>query len=232
MVVQIADPKVQDKDEAVDKLEVKGPQEPDNGGGPDPNFYANVGDALLTIRSEIPFLFEKELTYDIYTDDITFRDPRNSFHGLRSYKIIFWSLRLHGKIFFRKIFVDVKSLCQVSEREIRMRWCVHGVPRIPWEAEGIFDGVSIYRLDRHGKIYEHEVSNVIFRDPPVVRLPLLANLLLNPRPQRQPCPGAWYAESMQSFLFHLQHFSWVRMYMVLLMSMQLLNPRGLVASSS
>ena len=39
----------------------------------------------------------------------------------------------------------------------RMRWTVHGIPRVPWDAEGIFDGISTFRLDRKGKIYEHQV---------------------------------------------------------------------------
>ena len=29
-----------------------------------------------------------------------------------------------------------------------------GYPRVPWEAVGIFDGVSEFRLDSSGKIYE------------------------------------------------------------------------------
>ena len=36
----------------------------------------------------------------------------------------------------------------------RMRWSVVGYPRVPWEACGIFDGVSEFRLDNNGKIYE------------------------------------------------------------------------------
>ena len=36
----------------------------------------------------------------------------------------------------------------------RMRWSVVGYPRVPWEACGIFDGVSEFRLDSNGKIYE------------------------------------------------------------------------------
>ena len=39
----------------------------------------------------------------------------------------------------------------------RMRWTVHGIPRLPWDTEGIFDGVSTFRLDRSGRIYEHQV---------------------------------------------------------------------------
>ncbi len=58
---------------------------------------------------------------------------------------------------------------------------MHGVPRIPWDAEGIFDGISTYKLDSHGKIYEHSVDNMILRDPPMFANPaLLANLNFQP----------------------------------------------------
>ncbi len=40
----------------------------------------------------------------------------------------------------------------------RMRWTVRGIPRVPWNAEGVFDGVSTFRLDRKGMIYEHQAS--------------------------------------------------------------------------
>ena len=39
-----------------------------------------------------------------------------------------------------------------------MRWTVVGNPRVPWEAQGFFDGVSNFKLDKHGKIYEHKVG--------------------------------------------------------------------------
>jgi len=38
----------------------------------------------------------------------------------------------------------------------RMRWTVRGTPRVPWDAVGIFDGVSTFRLDKDGRIYEHQ----------------------------------------------------------------------------
>lgn len=92
---------------------------------------------------------------DIYRDDITFRDPRNAFSGLKNYKLIFWSLRFHGRIFFTKLYVEVRRIWQPQDGLICMRWTVHGIPRVPWEAEGTFDGISQYKLDSDGKIYEH-----------------------------------------------------------------------------
>lgn len=32
-------------------------------------------------------------------------------------------------------------------------------------ASGTFDGISIYRLDRAGRVYQHEVTDVQLRDP-------------------------------------------------------------------
>eukprot|EP00775_Hariotina_reticulata_P003636 gene3636-3897_t len=156
------------------------------------DYYANVGDAIRTLREDIPLLFERELNYDVYRDDITFRDPRNTFSGIKNYRLIFWSLRFHGRIFFKKLYVEVKRIWQPQDGLICMRWTVHGVPRVPWEAEGTFDGISQYKLDSEGKIYEHAVDNVILRDPPVQGIgPLLAGLNLVPGTPQQPCPGAW-----------------------------------------
>jgi hypothetical protein len=126
----------------------------------------------------------------IYRDDITFRDPRNSFSGLKNYRTIFWSLRFHGRIFFTRLYVEVKRIWQTEDGCIRMRWTVHGVPRVPWEAEGTFDGISQYKLDHEGKIYEHAVDNVILRDPPVGLVPWLFNV--NLRPAQQAMPGAFF----------------------------------------
>ncbi|GFH29573.1 uncharacterized protein HaLaN_28257, partial [Haematococcus lacustris] len=117
----------------------------------------------------------------------------NRFTGIKNYKLVFWSLRFHGQLFFTKLYVEVKRIWQPTDDVIKMRWTVHGVPRVPWEAQGIFDGVSTYKLDNAGKVYEHCVDNVLLRDPPMVaNSPLLAGLNLVPSsPQQQPYPGSW-----------------------------------------
>jgi len=80
-----------------------------------------------------------------------------------------------------------------------MRWTVHGVPRVPWEAEGIFDGISTFKVDNNGKIFEHAVNNLILRDPPRQGNPILAglNLIRLPRAQELPCPGAWFKAQLE-----------------------------------
>ncbi|KAL8541119.1 hypothetical protein ACS0TY_002408 [Phlomoides rotata] len=128
-------------------------------------YYVNTGYAIRTLRKEFPELFYRELIFDIYRDDIVFKDPVNAFSGIENYKSIFWALRFNGRVFFRALWVDITSMWQPMENTIRVRWTVHGIPRIPWERRSRFDGTSEYKLDKDGKIYEHKVHNIALNGP-------------------------------------------------------------------
>ncbi|XP_052208396.1 uncharacterized protein LOC127812109 [Diospyros lotus] len=129
------------------------------------DFYVNLGLAVRTLREDLPLLFTKDLNYHIYRDDVTFSDPLNTFAGIENYKLIFRALRFHGRILFREIGLEVLRIWQPSENVILIRWNLRGIPRVPWEAKGQFQGTSRYKLDRHGKIYEHKVDNLAFNFP-------------------------------------------------------------------
>lgn len=133
-------------------------------------YYVNMGDAIRTLREELPQLFYRDLTYSIYRDDIVFKDPLNTFVGIENYKSIFWALRFHGKVFFKALWVDIMSVWQPVESTIMIRWTVHGIPRVPWDSRGRFDGTSEYKLDKDGKIYEHQVHNIALNAPPKFRV--------------------------------------------------------------
>ncbi|XP_027352333.1 uncharacterized protein LOC113863106 [Abrus precatorius] len=130
------------------------------------NYYLNMGYAIRSLREDYPALFHRELCFDIYRDDIVFKDPLNTFTGIENYKSIFWALRFHGRIFFKALWIDLTSVWQPVENVIMVRWTVHGVPRVPWESRGRFDGTSEYKLDKNGKIFEHRVHNVALNKPP------------------------------------------------------------------
>ncbi|GAV69896.1 DUF2358 domain-containing protein [Cephalotus follicularis] len=130
------------------------------------NYYVNMGYAIRTLREELPDLFFRELSFDIYRNDIVFKDPLNTFISIQNYKSIFWALRFHGRILFKALWVDIISVWQPVENIIMVRWAVHGIPRVPWESRGRFDGTSEYKLDKNGKIYEHRVDNIAINSPP------------------------------------------------------------------
>lgn len=133
---------------------------------------------------------------DIYREDIVFSQSSLTIKGLKNYKLIFWSLRFHGRLFFSRLTVDVLRIWQPEDHQIKMRWRVVVVPRVWWQAEGTLDGISTYKLDRNGKIYEHRVDNVQLRDPPITNPVLYAlNYIQLPgmQPQQMPVPGSWFA---------------------------------------
>uniref|UniRef100_A0A5B6ZH78 NTF2-like domain-containing protein n=1 Tax=Davidia involucrata TaxID=16924 RepID=A0A5B6ZH78_DAVIN len=169
------------------------------------DFYLNLGLAVRTLREDLPLLFTKDLNYDIYRDDITFLDPLNTFTGIEKYKLIFWALRFHGKILFREISLEVFRVWQPSENVILIRWNLRGVPRVPWEAKGQFQGTSRYKLDRNGKIYEHRVDNLAFNFPQRLKpaasvLDLVAACPASPNPTFLWGPPDVYSSSSSSWV--------------------------------
>lgn len=181
------------------------------------DFYVNIGYAIRTLREELPTMFYKDLTYDIYREDIVFRDPLNMVGGLGNYKLIYRALRFHGKIFFKALWVDILWVWQPSDNVIMVRWQVRGIPRVPWEAQGIFDGTSEYKLDKGGKIYEHKVDNVALNARPKFKIPTVADLL-----RVGACPSTPKPTFFQTTLLvfsviwpYLLQFTWVRYYLAL-----------------
>lgn len=113
-------------------------------------------EVVETLKRDLPTLFEKDISYDIYTQDIYFQDPVNKFKGKLSYRVIFWTLRFHAQLFFTQIYFDLHNVShQLSEEIILAEWTVRGVLRVPWKAKVFFNGYSTYKLNQNNLIYEH-----------------------------------------------------------------------------
>ncbi len=110
---------------------------------------------IAILKQDLPTLFESDISYDIYTQDIFFRDPVNKFKGKFNYRIIFWTLRFHAQLFFTEIAFDLHDVSQSAEDTILAKWTVRGVLRVPWKARLFFNGYSTYKLNNEGLIYEH-----------------------------------------------------------------------------
>ncbi|MEH1942857.1 MAG: DUF2358 domain-containing protein [Nostoc sp.] len=110
---------------------------------------------IETLKQDLPTLFQKDISYDIYTQDIYFKDPVNTFKYKFNYRIIFWTLRFHARLFFTQIYFDVHEVYQSTEDTILAKWTVRGVLRVPWKAGLLFNGYSTYKLNQDNLIYEH-----------------------------------------------------------------------------
>ncbi len=110
---------------------------------------------INTLKEDLPTLFEKDISYQIYTQDIYFKDPVNTFKYKFNYRIIFWTLRFHARLFFTQIYFDVHEVYQSDEDTILAKWTVRGVLRVPWKAGLLFNGYSTYKLNQYNLIYKH-----------------------------------------------------------------------------
>ncbi|AFY79869.1 DUF2358 domain-containing protein [Oscillatoria acuminata] len=118
-------------------------------------YQSQVFKAIATLKEDLPRLFEKDISYDIYRKDIFFKDPVNQFKWKFNYRIIFWTLRFHGQLFFTELYFDLHDVEQVEPDMILANWTVRGQLRLPWKADLFFNGYSNYKLDEDGLIYEH-----------------------------------------------------------------------------
>ncbi len=113
-----------------------------------------MAEVVKILEADLPSLFQRDISYDIYTDDIYFQDPVNTFKGKFNYRIIFWTLRFHGGLFFRELHFDLHDV-QAKDDEIIATWTVRGILRLPWKAKLFFNGYSTYKLNPQGLIYHH-----------------------------------------------------------------------------
>ncbi len=118
-------------------------------------YQLQIERVIKILKHDLPTLFQKDISYDIYTQDIYFQDPVNKFKYKFNYRIIFWTLRFHARLFFTQSYFDVHEVYQSAEDTIIAKWTVRGVLRVPWKAGVFFNGYSTYKLKRNGLIYEH-----------------------------------------------------------------------------
>lgn len=119
------------------------------------SYQQQIQTNLATLKADLPTLFEEDISYDIYSQDIFFQDPVNTFKGKLNYRIIFWTLRFHGRLFFTELYFDLHDVHQASDDVIKAYWTVRGTLRVPWKAKVFFNGDSTYKLTPEGLIYEH-----------------------------------------------------------------------------
>jgi hypothetical protein len=114
-----------------------------------------IAKIIETLKQDLPTLFEKDISYEIYTEDIYFQDPVNKFKWKFNYRIIFWTLRFHAKLFFTEIYFDLHDVKQTEKDIIKAYWTVRGTLRLPWKSEIFFNGDSTYKLNQDNLIYNH-----------------------------------------------------------------------------
>jgi hypothetical protein len=105
---------------------------------------------LIQILREDYARFPENQTYDIYADDVYFKDPLNEFRGLKKYRLMISFLGT----FFHKIKMEVQSV----EREgglIKTEWTLNMTPPLPWQPRLAIPGRSELQVNQDNLIVSH-----------------------------------------------------------------------------
>ena len=98
--------------------------------------------------------FPENQTYSLYTEDVRFEDPLNSFEGKERYKKMIGFL----SGFFRDIQMDVHSVEESAVDEqalINTRWTLHMTAPLPWSPRLSIPGKSELEVNDEGLICSH-----------------------------------------------------------------------------
>ncbi|MDC0834104.1 DUF2358 domain-containing protein [Geitlerinema sp. CS-897] len=94
--------------------------------------------------------FPEHQTYDIYAEDVYFRDPLNQFRGRDRYRQNIDFIRT----WFKNVRLDLHSSDRTDNR-IETRWTLHWNSPLPWNPRISIPGWSELQLDDTGKIISH-----------------------------------------------------------------------------
>jgi hypothetical protein len=166
-----------------------GPSGPSGSGGPPPDeFHLNFGEAVAVLREDLPALFDRELRWHIYRDDVVFTlgsIPGGRLTGVEKYKWLHRGARALAWLLYSDVRVGTLRLWQpqADGRQLRVRWSVTARPRLPFLFGGggeggsgsgsadapRFEAISTYKFDSKGRIYEHAVDRIIPPEAPLAR---------------------------------------------------------------
>jgi hypothetical protein len=94
--------------------------------------------------------FPVSQTYDIYADNVYFKDPLNEFCGIKRYQEMI--------SFISKWFQGVKMNVHAIEQTgniINTRWTLHWTTPLPWQPRIAISGRSELTIDQNNLIVSH-----------------------------------------------------------------------------
>lgn len=132
-----------------------------------------------------------------------FRRRAKTVCGKKEYKKTLWSIRFHTWLFFCRSNFEVMKIWQPQEDVIAVRWSLRGMPRIfagalPGSTTYI-DGISEFKLNRQGLIYEHRIDNLDSNNQVWLR-DWTTLLSLQPSQSSWPTPSYYVGDAPESSL--------------------------------
>lgn len=105
---------------------------------------------ILTILKEDYQRFPDDQSYNLYAEDVYFKDPMNEFRGCDRYRQMIGFI----KRWFTDPRLDLHNIQQTG-RDIRTDWTLSWTTPLPWQPRIAIDGWSELRLNEAGLIESH-----------------------------------------------------------------------------
>lgn len=95
--------------------------------------------------------FPQEQSYDLYADNVYFKDPMNEFRGVAQYQ------RMIGFIeqWFRDIDLELQGIERVHPNSFTTQWTLNFTAPMPWQPRISIPGWSELQLNTDGLICSH-----------------------------------------------------------------------------
>ncbi|MGD1919309.1 MAG: DUF2358 domain-containing protein [Pleurocapsa sp.] len=105
---------------------------------------------LIEILKEDYQRFPDNQTFEIYAEDVYFKDPLNEFRGVKKYREMIGFL----SNFFSNIEMEVTNVTQ-EDTKIKTEWTLNMTPPLPWKPRLSIPGWSELEVSEDNLIASH-----------------------------------------------------------------------------
>ena len=105
---------------------------------------------LIEILKEDYQRFPDNQTFEIYAEDVYFKDPLNEFRGVKKYREMIGFL----SNFFSNIEMEVHNVTQ-EDTKIKTEWTLNMTPPLPWKPRLSIPGWSELEVSEDNLIASH-----------------------------------------------------------------------------
>lgn len=150
-----------------------------------PDFFANVGTVIDTLRADYPNLLARGADLATFREDVILSAQGNQLVGKDAYRTVLFLLRAHAKLFLTTSTLHVVSMYYHDDVRpaIHLRWRMRATPRA-WAAShgsqstpAIIDGMSVYYLDGCGRVAQHSFETKVRNGPALALRPVLRRIV-------------------------------------------------------
>ncbi|MDJ0590019.1 MAG: DUF2358 domain-containing protein [Pleurocapsa sp. MO_226.B13] len=115
-----------------------------------PSTINNQQQDLVAILREDYQRFPENQTFEIYAEDVYFKDPLNEFRGVKKYREMIGFL----SNFFSDINMELHNITKEGEK-IKTEWTLNMTPPLPWKPRLSIPGWSELKINRDNSIASH-----------------------------------------------------------------------------